>query len=685
MPDSSPTAGPGRTLGTDDAVTNGLGRGDDRGGPTKGRPATTATGTGASTAATVGGADDSGATRSLGRGPADGGADGFGPGDEIDEFQILQRLGRGAFASVYLARQSTAQRLVALKIGEREDGELIHLAQLDHPSVVRVYDRRRIANSDRRFLYLEYVPGGTLQAAAEATHRDGRTPGGAAFLEAIDAALTDAGQAIPERSPLREAIRRRPWPQTVAWIGARLADALASAHRRDILHLDVKPANVLLAADGLPKLTDFNVSVATAGADADDPAGRGTVKYMAPEQIAALLVSGGPTIDGRADVYSLGLVLWNLLHGTLPWSDEPARTPRQVPDRDDAATEVVPPLTALQSAAADREGLAVVAADGTRRFTPLERLLLAALAPDPEDRPRDAREFAARLRLALFPEVEPFFAPRPGGVRAILRRAPPAIVCGALLLIPNVAAGVFNFYYNETQILTHYPQMRAAFGTLATVVNAVAYPAGLFLLWAAVRPLSREAFDALSDAKFDADRAGADEAADASSAPIQAEAAASRCWSLGHTIAAIGGGFWALAGIVYPVTLRILFPEFAWADMGHFFLSLLICGGIAWTLPFFLGTLLGLFDYYPLLVRRTLRDGRFRARRRTVERRTAAYVLAAALIPLTAAALHSLRSVPSTAIVLGALAVTAAGLVAGLRAYRHVQRKLEALQEFLEA
>ncbi|MEM9702243.1 MAG: hypothetical protein AAF907_07355, partial [Planctomycetota bacterium] len=106
------------------------------------------------------------------------------PGDRIDEFLLLRRLGRGAFATVYLARQLTAQRLVALKVGRPDDRELVHLAQLDHPGVVRVYDRRKVAGTDKQFLYLEYVPGGTLEAAIRAAHAGGAGPDGRRFLKA---------------------------------------------------------------------------------------------------------------------------------------------------------------------------------------------------------------------------------------------------------------------------------------------------------------------------------------------------------------------------------------------------------------------------------------------------------------------------------------------------------------------
>ena len=243
------------------------------------------------------------------------------PGDQIDEFRIIRPLGEGAFASVFLARQLTAQRLVALKIGTRHQAELVHLAQMDHRNIVRVYDHRNIANTDKSFLYLEYVPGGTLQNVIDSVLEmsDG-TPTGANLLEIVDTTLIDAGQSPQERSSLRDAMNERTWPETVAWIGLHLAEALQCAHQEDILHLDIKPANVLLAADGMPKLTDFNVSVATQKSSDSDRIGSGTIGYMAPEQLDAILgVQAGTAINRHTDLYGLGVVLWELLHGRKPW------------------------------------------------------------------------------------------------------------------------------------------------------------------------------------------------------------------------------------------------------------------------------------------------------------------------------------------------------------------------------
>ncbi|MEM9702099.1 MAG: hypothetical protein AAF907_06615, partial [Planctomycetota bacterium] len=213
--------------------------------------------------------------------------------------------------------------------------------------------------------------------------------------------------------------------------------------------------------------------------------------------------------------------------------------------------------------------------------------------------------------------------------------------------------------------------------TLATVINLIFYPAGVLLIYIAARPLAR-----LRPAESSVRKPATSE--QDAVRPSPASKAMDRAWSLGHLLAAIGGSFWVIAGLVYPLTLRALFPEFEPTDMGHFFLSLLICGGIAWTLPYFLGTAVGIFWYYPPLIRETMRDPSFAKRQIALQKRSGLYVLAAALLPLTAAALHSLRSTPSTVIVLGAIFVTAVGVTVALQIYQHLQSKIQAMRDLLE-
>lgn len=95
----------------------------------------------------------------------------FTPGDILDDFVLLAKLGSGAFASVFLARQQSMQRLVALKISADKGNEPQTLAQLDHPHIVRVYDQRRLPEKQVRLLYMQYAPGGTLHEVIERVHR----------------------------------------------------------------------------------------------------------------------------------------------------------------------------------------------------------------------------------------------------------------------------------------------------------------------------------------------------------------------------------------------------------------------------------------------------------------------------------------------------------------------------------
>ena len=117
----------------------------------------------------------------------------IGVGETLDDFDLLTRLGRGAFATVFLARQQSMQRFVALKVSADRGNEPQTMALLDHPHIVRVFDQRRLPDRRIRLLYMQYVPGGTLQSVVDAIKRlppSMRT--GVRLLEVIDQALSRA-------------------------------------------------------------------------------------------------------------------------------------------------------------------------------------------------------------------------------------------------------------------------------------------------------------------------------------------------------------------------------------------------------------------------------------------------------------------------------------------------------------
>ncbi len=245
-------------------------------------------------------------------------------GDTVSGFRLVEVLGRGARGRVYLATQTDlAGRPVVLKITPLDGAEHLSLARLQHTNIVPVYSVVDDEARHIRILCMPYFGRTTLAAVLKSLANaplTGRT--GQHIVSAID----ERHESSPElaHAAARQMLAHVSYVQAACWITACLADALQYAHEHSLVHLDVKPSNVLLASDGQPMLLDFHLAREPLRHPGPLPDRfGGTPAYMPPEQRAAMqaLSSGVPveqTVDGRADIYALGAILYELLGGRLP-------------------------------------------------------------------------------------------------------------------------------------------------------------------------------------------------------------------------------------------------------------------------------------------------------------------------------------------------------------------------------
>lgn len=541
----------------------------------------------------------------------------FEEGERVDDFTILKLLGRGGFASVYLARQNSMQRLVALKVSQHGSNEPVALSQLDHPNIVRVFDQRQIQQPRAVLLYMQYVPGGTLLEVIRASSGTLESQlNGRCLLDSIDRALLEAGQQAPERNPPRDNLAELDWPRVVAWLGIQLAEGLATAHERGIMHRDVKPANILLASDAVPKLADFNVSY---GGNVTDVGAAvhfgGSLAYMSPEQLLVARgrdLQGAEELDLRSDLFSLSMVLWEL------WQGNPPVVPTQMFSSIQEAVD--------QQLAMRRQSPQLFRLSTTAAARVLEKTLRKGLSYERVLRPRNGRELAGSLRLAFSEKAAEYFEPSDHSLYRRMRRWPVLLTTAVLVFIPNGLAGSLNYQYNLASIRADHPESVDQFVTLSWWINCIAFPLGGLILFVLTRPVQKTLDHALLD-------------------EVSGETQIQAIWNLGHRAAMIGGLMWVIAGLVFPIVLAQMDPTFRIVDAVEFFLSLTICGGIAWIYPFFGISLLATEVYYPSIVAPAMVDPDFESQTRLLKRRATVHLACAALIPLLGLALLATQQV----------------------------------------
>ena len=251
-------------------------------------------------------------------------------GQQLGEFQLLHEIDRGAVGRVFLATQpALSDRPLVVKLTPRGGEEHLSLARLQHTHIVPLYLVQDFPAENIRALCMPYL-GGTSWAHLLESMKI-HAPGQRSGREIVDllAVSPDTAPTVPNFvGPGLRFLSRATYLQSVCWIGSCLADALHYAHQRGLVHLDVKPSNVLLAGDGQPMLLDFHLALAEVQSDSG-PIERlgGTRAYMSPEQLMATkAVQQGSSLpiglDGRSDIYSLGVLLYESLSGLLPAADE---------------------------------------------------------------------------------------------------------------------------------------------------------------------------------------------------------------------------------------------------------------------------------------------------------------------------------------------------------------------------
>ncbi|MFK8110898.1 MAG: tetratricopeptide repeat protein [Rubripirellula sp.] len=310
-------------------------------------------------------------------------------------FHLLHQIGQGSLSRVYLAQQPRlAFRYVVLKVVDREMSEPQHMAMLQHTNIVQIHSFHRILS--RSVICMPYAGSVTLADYLRSNREQyGRESsishhGGKSLIDTVREQIENTDTWILGAKQESDSHRATPVPaaaenvalkplalieefnrnQLATWIFSRLASALAHSHARNVLHGDLKPANVLIQNDGEPALLDFNLSRSLVSNRRTYVGG--TLPYMSPESYRDMMRK--ESIPNRtSDIYSLGVMMFEFVTGRLPFPSPPSEAP-----------------TDLESALRARENMHPQWEPGDSVSPSLQSIIMRCLAFDPKDRYQSA-------------------------------------------------------------------------------------------------------------------------------------------------------------------------------------------------------------------------------------------------------------------------------------------------------
>lgn len=535
-------------------------------------------------------------------------------GVNIGDFQLLQKLGDGAFASVYLAMERSLDRQVALKISRTKGGEARRLASLEHQHIVRVFTQEKHQDTGLYLICMQFVPGTDLERIL--TEREGIPNDqwtGQLYLDLIDRLSHFSSAFDPAAARDREYLLQADLVGITCWLGRKLAEGLAHAHTQGVIHQDIKPANILLNHYGQPLLSDFNMARVSHAFDDPQPVG-GTIRYMAPEHLDAFNPNSTTTakvIDERTDIYSLGLVLFEILAGrealeaTIPKCKQP---------------------DILDHLAESRRNQ-VFSAQTITSDIPLvvDHAIQRCLEPEPKDRYQQAEELANVLegcqQLRLMKQQ--------ANVTTFLSKIvhhSPVLMTWLLIFLPHLMGSFVNIIYNRFQIVDELSlQQQEQFSQLVIYYNLIMYPLGGILFLFRIAPILLTLKQLARGERI---------------TQQQLLQIRQRVQTLPSWVVAISCLCWLPGGFLFPHYISLVVQPVSKDITMHFILSFTISGLIATTYSWFASQYLVLQVYYLELWLDPI-DPQKQAKEELspMEIRLRIFQIAAGLIPLASAAL----------------------------------------------